>query len=225
MARKSLPEDLISGPDQSPQNRWAVEPSQREVLVVVAVTAFFFVATVSLFRPFFFVARNTGDAGAYIQIASAIRHWNFQGLIVKAFWGLPYAMACVAMATRISEFGAYLVISYVAGLSAIVLVWRLWGGWVAGLFCVVSFDWMERLYLGGGEPLFTALLFGSFLAIRRRRWVLAALLASLSTIVRPLGLFALVYGILMVAFLFYLARLIAHGPHDIEQPYPQIAAH
>ena len=40
-----------------------------------------------------------------------------------------------------------------------------------------------------------------------------------------LGLFALVYGILMVAFLFYLARLIAHGPHDIEQPYPQIAAH
>jgi hypothetical protein len=63
---------------------------------------------------------------------------------------------------------------------------------VAGFFAVLNFDWMQKFYLGGGEPLFTALLFGTFLAVRRKRWVLASLLASFSTIVRPLELFALV---------------------------------
>jgi hypothetical protein len=36
-----------------------------------------------------------------------------------------------------------------------------------------------------------ALLFGSFLAIRQERWLLAAFLASLATITRPLGVFLL----------------------------------
>jgi hypothetical protein len=54
-----------------------------------------------------------------------------------------------------------------------------------------EFDWMQRSYLGGSEPLFVALLFGSFTAVRKERWLLAALLASLATVVRPLGVFAL----------------------------------
>jgi len=178
--------------DQRPQTRWAMEPTLREVLLIGSVTAFFFVATLLLFRPFLVTARGTGDAGSYVAIAFAIRHWSFQGLVVKAFWGLSYLMACVSIVTRISDLGAYLVVSYVAGVSAIVLAYRLWGGWVAAFFTVLSLDWMQRLYLGGSESLFTALLFGSFLAIRRERWVLAAFLASLSTIVRPLGLLALV---------------------------------
>ena len=36
-----------------------------------------------------------------------------------------------------------------------------------------------------------ALLFGSFLCIRRQRWVWAATLAALASVVRPLGVFAL----------------------------------
>ncbi len=50
-------------------------------------------------------------------------------------------------------------------------------------------------------------------------------LVAREVVATSLGLFAAVYAILMVAFLFYLARLIAHGPHDIEQQCPQISAH
>jgi len=50
---------------------------------------------------------------------------------------------------------------------------------------------MQRSCLGGSEPLFVCLLFASFVAVRRRRWLLASLLASLATVVRPLGVFAL----------------------------------
>jgi hypothetical protein len=60
------------------------------------------------------------------------------------------------------------------------------------LFAILNFDWLQRSYLGGSEPLFVALLFGSFLAVRKERWLAAALLASLATVVRPLGVFALV---------------------------------
>ena len=66
------------------------------------------------------------------------------------------------------------------------------GGWIAGFFAILNFDWLQRSYLGGSEPLFGALLFGSFLLVRKDRWLLAALLASLATVVRPLGIFALV---------------------------------
>jgi hypothetical protein len=72
-----------------------------------------------------------------------------------------------------------------------VLAFRLWGGWIAGFFAVLNFEWMQRSCLGGSEPLFVVLLFASFLAVRRERWILAALLASFSTTVRPLGFLAL----------------------------------
>jgi hypothetical protein len=51
---------------------------------------------------------------------------------------------------------------------------------------------MQRSCLGGSEPLFVCLLFGAFLSVRRQRWLLASLLASFATTVRPLGLFALI---------------------------------
>jgi Gpi18-like mannosyltransferase len=72
-----------------------------------------------------------------------------------------------------------------------MLAYRLWGGWIATAFAIVNFDWYHRSYLGGSEPLFVALLFGSFLAIRQDRWLLASLLAALATITRPLGIFLL----------------------------------
>jgi hypothetical protein len=83
------------------------------------------------------------------------------------------------------------VISGIASFVAVALAWRLWGGWIAGFFAILNFDWLQRSYLGGSEPLFVALLFGSFLAVRKERWLVAALLASLATVVRPLGAFAL----------------------------------
>jgi len=73
----------------------------------------------------------------------------------------------------------------------VILAYRLWGGWIAAVFAIIDFDWYHRSYLGGSEPLFVALLFGSFLAIRRERWLLASFLAALATITRPLGIFLL----------------------------------
>jgi len=51
---------------------------------------------------------------------------------------------------------------------------------------------MQRSFLGGAEPLAVALIFGAFLAVRRERFIVAALLAALSTIVRPLGICCLI---------------------------------
>jgi hypothetical protein len=68
---------------------------------------------------------------------------------------------------------------------------RLWGGWVAGFFAVLNFDWMQRSFLGGSEPLAVALIFGAFLAVRKQRYLVGTLLAALSTVVRPLGIVSL----------------------------------
>jgi len=145
-----------------------------------------------LFRSYFSAVDDFGDSSAYMMLASAIRHWDFHGIVVKQFWGLPYAMAGLSTLARISDRTSLLAISVIASCVSVVMAWRLWGGWIAGFFAILNFDWLQRSYLGGSEPLFVALLFGSFLMARKDRWLLAALLASLATVVRPLGIFALV---------------------------------
>lgn len=172
--------------------KWTLEPSQLELLLLLSVTAAVFILVMVLFHSFLATVEGSGDNAAFLRIASAIRRWNFQGLVVKAFWGLPYAMASISFLTRISDRNALLLVSYCSGVAAMVLAYRLWGGWIAGFFAILNFDWMQRLFLGGSEPLFMALLFGSFLSARRERWLLAALLAAFATIVRPVGIFALV---------------------------------
>jgi hypothetical protein len=58
-------------------------------------------------------------------LASAIRHWNFRGIVVKQFWGLPYAMAALSTVTRISDRTSLLAISVIASFAAEILAWRL----------------------------------------------------------------------------------------------------
>ena len=135
--------------------------------------------------------RGFGDNAPYVKISTAIEHWNFSHLEIKLFWGLPYAMAVLSKATGVSDLKSLLFISMVSSLIATLIAYRLWGGWVAGFFAVASREWMERSLLGGAEPLFLACIFGSFVAARKQRWLLASLLASLATIVRPMGIFAL----------------------------------
>jgi hypothetical protein len=100
-------------------------------------------------------------------------------------------MAALSGLTGVSDRTALLLISFPSSFLGVALAYRLGGGWVAGFFAVLSFDWMQRSYLGRSEPLFVALLFGSFVGARKERWLLAALRASLATVVRPLGVFAL----------------------------------
>lgn len=167
------------------------EPSTREILAIALVTSLIFVSIICASQNYFAKVDNFGDSASYMEIASAIRHWDFHGLIVEHFWGLPYFMAALSKLTGVSDRAALLVICLASSFLSVVLARQLWGGWVAAWFAVLSFDWMQRSLLGGSEPLFAALLWSSFLAVRRERWLLAALLASLATVCRPLGVFAL----------------------------------
>lgn len=176
----------------SPANRWKQEPTLTEAVLIWCVAALIFVATASIFRPYFHLVRDFGDSAAYIEISTAIRSWDFSGVHVKHFWGLPYAVGVLSKLSGLSVETSLLVISSLSSLAALLLSYRLWGGWIAVFNSVLSFDWFQRAFLGGAEPLFLALLFGSFLAIRKERWYWASLLAALATTTRPLGVFLLV---------------------------------
>jgi hypothetical protein len=51
---------------------------------------------------------------------------------------------------------------------------------------------MQRSFLDGSESLAVALIFGALVLVRKDRYVLASLLAALSTVVRPLGICCLI---------------------------------
>ena len=193
-----------------PSTRGMQEPTVRAVLLLAVLSSVLFVIVIASLTSYSGLVDRFGDSFGYMTVASAIRRWNFQGLLVKQFWGLPYAMAAISLATRISDRSALLLMSFVPFLIAVTLAYRLWGGWIAALFAVINFDWTQRSCLGGSEPLFVALLFGSFLAVRRAHWWLAALLAAVATIVRPLGFFALL-GIGLVLLLRRDYRRLIHA--------------
>src|SRR5277367_4771917 len=71
----------------------AGDPGWREIIALVAVSFVVFISTVSVARNYAFVIDNFGDSLGYMNLASALRHWNFSGIVIKQFWGLPYAMA------------------------------------------------------------------------------------------------------------------------------------
>jgi len=166
-------------------------PSLKTVLIISLASCVIFVALVSALRNYFTVVDAFGDNSSFIATASAIRHWRFDALRAQQFWGLPYGMALVSLVTGASERMALLIVCFAAYFTSIVFVYQLWGGWVASFFAGLNLEWLQRSFLGGSEPLFVALLFAAFFTARQKKWMRAALLASLSTVVRPLGLFAL----------------------------------
>ena len=172
---------------RAPASRWKQEPTLKEAILIWALVAVIFVATVSTLRPYLPLVRAYGDAGSYMQIAHAIRTWDFSGLQVKHFWGLPYAMALLSKLTGLREEASLLAVCATSSLITLVFAYRLWGGWVAVFISILNFYWVQLSFLGGSEPFFVALLLGSMLAIRKERWYLATLLASFATITRPLG--------------------------------------
>jgi hypothetical protein len=187
-----MPQDSVTqtAPVRSSANT-GQEPSQREVLAMAGTACLVFVGVICIFKNYPATVDDFADSSAYMSVASAIRHWNFHGLLVKQFWGLPYLMAALSTLTRVSDRTALLLISFISYFLSSALAYRLWGGWVAAFFSLLNFDWLQRSFLGGSEPLFVALLFGTFLVLRQDKWIWAATLASLSTVVRPLGFVAL----------------------------------
>ena len=83
--------------------KWMVEPSAPQVLLLACLVCIVFLTAVNLMANFPSLVDNFGDSSAYMTIASAIRHWKFQGVVVKQFWGLPYLMAAISILTRISD--------------------------------------------------------------------------------------------------------------------------
>lgn len=169
-------------------------PSLTQVLGIVLISYLVFLAVLSFLGGSYWslVGVKFGDNPDYLEAASAIRYWQFSRVNVSHFSGLSYAVAGVSVVTRTSEATALVVVCVVASLASVALCYRLWDGWIAVFFALLSLDWFQRSLLGGAEPLFMALLLGSFLALRRERWVYAAVLGSLATVVRPFGVFALV---------------------------------
>jgi len=155
--------------------------------------AILFVLTLVHFRSYSSTVANYGDNGSYLQAANAIRHWNFKGVEVKQFWGVSYLIAAISW-LPISPQWCLLVICTVSSLASVLMAWQLWGPWIAGFFTLLNFVWLQVSLLGGSESLFVALLFASFLAIRKDRWAAGSILAALATTVRPLGILGL-FGI------------------------------
>jgi hypothetical protein len=125
------------------------------------------------------------------MIARAIRAWRFDHFTPKLFWGTSYAIAGFSIIFRVSERTSLLLISLLSCLGSLWLALRLWGGWITAFFAVLSIAWVQRVFLAGSEPLFVFLVFLSLWMARNDRWLLAALMAALATIVRPAGFFAL----------------------------------
>jgi hypothetical protein len=131
------------------------------------------------------------DMRAYERVTTAIRDWHLAVAQPHQFWGYPYVAALTAGVLAISPAVALTVVAVVASATATVLVYRLWGGWVALYFACVSWAWTQRAVFGGSEPLFLALLLTAFALARKERWVWATAVASLATTVRPFGVLVL----------------------------------
>jgi hypothetical protein len=117
------------------------------------------------------------------------------------FPGYPMVLAAVHLILRnwvVSE----LVVSGVAGCFAVVSLSRLAGGRRAVLY-LLTMPAAIFLMVGYGECLFLALAIPAWLAATRGRWWRTALLAGLSGLVRPDGVF------LILA----LAVMALNGPH------------
>lgn len=168
-------------------------PALREVLALFLVAVALTVLVLTRFVDYQQRMRESGDKLEYGRISEAIRDWSFEPPIArKYFWGFPLASAAAAAGLRIPDAWAMLVVSTLAALAAVVLVFRLWGGTVAALFVVASPDWLQQTALGGAEPVFAFALFAGFWLARKDRWLWAAAVLSYATLVRPVGVFALI---------------------------------
>ena len=190
--------------------KWKSELTSRELLLLVACGVAFFGVTVSLFHGWHTLPLHYGDNAAYLEVANAIRHWDFHGLDIQHFMGYPYAIAALSLITHIPLLSSLWIVAAVTSIVSTLLVGRLFGNRVCAYFALTNFAWWQVSFLGGSEPLAVALGMGAFWNFRRGRAWVAALLAALATTVRPLMLFALVgIGIALLLRKHYAKFLVA----------------
>jgi hypothetical protein len=182
----------ISALETKPTTKWRREPTFPELLLLLAVAAVFFGATLVAFHGWHGRLLSFGDNSAYLEIATAIRHWDFHGIDIQHFMGYPYAIAVVSLVSHLPLTSSLWLVAVVASFVSTFLVARLFRTWVGGYFAFTNFAWLQLSFLGGSEPLAVAFGMGAFWSYRRGHTLRAALLAALATTVRPLMFFALV---------------------------------
>jgi len=167
-------------------------PGWREILGLVALSYTLFYLSLFFFGGLGLIGGDRfGDNPAYLELATAIRHWKFSGITAHQFWGVSYATAALSLVTGVPLRESLVVVCIVSSIIAVILCYRLWGGWVAAFFVVLSLDWFQRSLLGGSESLFMALVLAAFWFLRREKWKLSAIAGALATVVRPYGFFVL----------------------------------
>ncbi len=168
------------------------ELTRRDLITIVLVSYAWFALLILAFDSYPSRVQHCGDNPSYAGESAAIRGAPPPALIARHFLGYPLLAAPVAALLHTSDMTALPIVSVIASLVAIFLAGELWGAWAAAWFAVINLDWIQRSLLGGAEPLFVALLFACLLAARKERWTAAAIFGALATVVRPLGVFALI---------------------------------
>ena len=146
------------------------------------------------------------DAGWYRSIASNGYVWDeTTGVGNIAFFPLYPILVRALAVTGLPLFWAATVLSHACFVASVVQFQRLQAlrsGASPGsspLLALLVFPWAFFLLAPYSEALFLALALGSFLAARRDRWGLVAILGFLAGITRLFGL-ALVPALLLLAF-------------------------
>ena len=168
------------------------EMGRRDLAIYTLVLYAWFVVLILAFDDYPNRMHHTGDNASYAGESAAIRGAPPPGMVAQHFLGFSMATAAVARLFRVSDWAGILIVSVLASLGAVALAGELWGGTIAAWFAVMNLDWVQRSLLGGAEPIFCLLIFGALAAVRRERWMAAALLGALATVVRPLGVFVLI---------------------------------
>jgi hypothetical protein len=164
--------------------------SRAELVLLWLIAAISFITVVNYFQTYSAEVSGFGDNSAYVAAANGIQRWDFHGVQTKQSWGLSYLIAGLSCLHLSAQF-SLLFICMAASIGSVLMVQNLWGMWIAAFFTILNFAWFQVSFLGGSEPLFVLLLFASFWLSRKERWLLASVLAALATLVRPVGLFAL----------------------------------
>jgi hypothetical protein len=133
-----------------------------------------------------------GDNALYIEMANYLLAGKFGAEFDSHFvWGYPAVVAVASRLIHISTISALTLVSRSSALGAIALASQLWGPRVAAAFAIVNFAWLQRATFGGSDPLYMLLLLFTLVCVRHNRWVSATTLASLSVLVRPVGILVL----------------------------------
>ena len=184
----------------APPSLFSINRKDLLVLGCVTVVAYAICFLITLhFKEFWYSVLNSNDSVGYIAIARCLRTWDPKVLgHPTLFWGTGYAILAVSSLTGGNLAMALVVVSVISCLVSIFFSYRLFGIGVAAWFVFIDPAMMSRSMLGGAEPLFIALFLGAMVALRKKAFYLAVLLAALATTVRPIGAF-LVLSILFVA--------------------------